>query len=131
MAANDSIDNRIVYVVSDDAAICDSIAALLTASRIRTHTYTSGDAFLRHYVPSAGGCLLLDGSLRAAEAARLLTDLRQLNSRLPVVLMTEDAELVDANLRSRADAPHLLLKPFSESTLLGCVQACHDAQAAA
>lgn len=128
--ATDGTEDRIVYVIDDDTAVCDSIAMLLTASNIRVATFTNGGAFLQHYVPKRGDCLLLDASLPALAAARLLGELRQRDYLLPVVLMTEDAALVDAASHSHASAPRLLLKPFSERSLLGCVRACRIEPAA-
>ncbi len=54
------IDRPVVFVVDDDEAVRDSLAALLESAGLPVVVFASGKVFLAAYDPRQRGCLLLD-----------------------------------------------------------------------
>ena len=117
-----------VYVVDDDDAVQDSLAALLEPEGFAVTLFPSADAFLegleaRH--PGDGGpvCLLLDLHMPGKGGQELLEILVARESGIPVVVMTGNA---DEKSRSRAlgtGAMAFLEKPVDADVLIDTIKA--------
>ncbi len=117
-----------VYVVDDDDAVRDSLAALLEPEGFAVTLFPSADAFLeglgeRHLRGSGPACLLLDLHMPGKGGQELLEILIARESRIPVVVMTGNA---DAKSRSRAlntGAMAFLEKPVDADILIDTIKA--------
>ncbi len=52
-----------VFIVDDDAAICEGLSNLLDSVGIVTEQYASAEAFWESWSDSRAGCMLLDARL--------------------------------------------------------------------
>lgn len=112
-----------VYVVDDDNAVRDSLAALLEPEGFVVKLYSSVDDFLESLDedhPGDGGraCLLLDLHMPGRGGQELLDMLIKRNSPLPVVVMTGNT---DEKTRSQAlskGAVAFLEKPVEADRLI-------------
>ena len=111
---------RIVHVVDDDAAVRESLEALLLVAGFEVATYGSAEEF----VERAGdwqGCLLLDVNMPGMSGLELLERLTAEGAGTAVVLLTASR---DERLRERAralGARGFLTKPVTGAALLAAI----------
>jgi two-component system, LuxR family, response regulator FixJ len=110
-----------VYIVDDDAAVCDSLRVLLEACGFAVRTYGGADAFLAA-VAELWGCVLTDVRMPHIDGLELQKRLREAGSRLPVIVMTGQGDIPAAVNAMKAGAVDFLEKPFDDETLLGAVR---------
>jgi two-component system, LuxR family, response regulator FixJ len=112
---------RLVGVVDDDTAVCDSLRFLLEAAGFAVVTYRSAVRFLAAPDADDIACLLLDQHMPEASGLDLLRHLNHAGRKLPVALMTgsPSAQLVQAALA--LGAVSVLEKPLTEHALFGFV----------
>ena len=55
-----SLDQALIHIVDDDAALRRSLEFLLDSVGWRTQAHASAEAFLAAYQPGEPGCLVLD-----------------------------------------------------------------------
>jgi two-component system response regulator FixJ len=115
-----------VYVVDDDEAVRDSLAALLEPEGFVVSTFPSADEFLkgleeRPTPPGSRACLLLDLHMPGKGGHELLEFVTRHEKSLPVIIMTGNA---DERTRSRAiakGAANFLEKPVDADHLIAAL----------
>jgi two-component system, LuxR family, response regulator FixJ len=112
---------EMVHVVDDDVAIRDSLQVLLESSCFAVRTYASASAFLAA-ATSLGGCVLTDVRMPEIDGLELQLRLAQQDLRLPVIVMTGQADIPIAVRAMKAGAVDFLEKPFSDEQLLEAVR---------
>ena len=110
-----------VFIVDDDAAVCDSIKELVESVGLRAESFASGQAFLDHYQPEHSGCLVLD--VRMAEMSGLLLQekLNALGASIPVIIITGHADVPMAVHALKAGAVDFVQKPYRNQLLLDSI----------
>ena len=110
-----------VFIVDDDAAVCDSIQELVESVGLRAESFASGQAFLDHYQPEHSGCLVLD--VRMAEMSGLLLQekLNALGASIPVIIITGHADVPMAVHALKAGAVDFVQKPYRNQLLLDSI----------
>jgi two-component system response regulator FixJ len=119
---------RIVHVVDDDAAVRDSLRALLESCGLRVRDYASGAEFLAESPRSAFDCVLLDIHMPGMSGLDLL-DILHRRAAMPAVIVITGRG--DAGLRNRAQeagAMAVFDKPLDEDLLLGAIEAAWQRQ---
>ena len=111
----------VVHVVDDDAAVRESLEALLAVSGFDVVTHDSAEAFLEHAQHDLH-CLIVDINMPGMGGLGLL---ERLDGGLdaPVVVLTATR---DARIRARAralGAGEILSKPVAKDALLSAVTA--------
>jgi two-component system response regulator FixJ len=109
-----------VHVVDDDAAVRDSLQLLLEASGLPVQTYGSANEFLGAAAGLAG-CVLTDVRMPDIDGLELQRRLNERGIRLPVIVMTAQADVPLAVRAMKAGAVDFLEKPFSDDALLNAV----------
>lgn len=112
--------DAIVHVVDDDAAVRESLEALLLVAGFEVATHDSAEAFLER-VAAPEGCLLLDLNMPGMSGLELLEKLRRDGVGTPVVILTANR---DERLRERAcelGAAGFLTKPVTEAALVAAI----------
>lgn len=120
--------DTIVHVVDDDAAVRESLEALLLVAGFEVVTHDSAEAFLER-VPAPEGCLLLDLNMPGMSGLELLEKLRREGDETPVVILTANR---DARVRERArelGVAGFLTKPVTEAALIAAITASTGAEA--
>lgn len=115
-------DNPVVFVVDDDAAICESLRLLIGDIGLEVRTFTSAGQFLAHYDPTQGGCLVLDVRMSGTSGLELQAKLRDLGWRIPLIIITGHGDVPMAVEAMKAGALDFLEKPFRDQVLLDSIQ---------
>ena len=112
----------IVHVVDDDEAVRDSVAFLLRSAQIEVEVYESAVAFLGK-AASATGCVVTDMRMPEMSGIDLVRRLKELGTKLPVIVMTGHGDVQLAVEAMKAGAVDFIEKPFDEATMLTAVRA--------
>jgi two-component system response regulator FixJ len=113
-------DGRVVAVVDDDAAVCDSTRLLLEVYDFAVRTYQSGVDFLADDPEVA--CLIVDYQMPDLDGLQFVSELRRRGSRVPTIMITATT---DPTVEGRAAAlgiKRVLKKPLSNGVLLGAIR---------
>ena len=122
--------NATVYIVDDDAAVCEATAWLLRTRRVMSETFGSAEAFdqlaiqLRIKGVQAPSCVLLDMRLGGLSGLGMFDKLIDygLLPTLPVIFLTGHADVrtaVDAVKRGAFD---FCEKPFGDNALVDRIE---------
>ena len=120
-----------IFVVDDDDAVRESLAALLETAGYPTETYTSGTAFLEALDAGAGACVVLDIRMPGADGLEVQRRLNARGAPLPVVIVTGHGDVAMAVQAMRAGAVDFIEKPVARDRLLESVARAVDAGRAA
>jgi FixJ family two-component response regulator len=110
-----------VFIVDDDAAVCDSIQELVESVGLRAETYASGQAFLDHYQLDRPGCLVLDVRMAKMSGLVLQEKLNTLGASIPVIIITGHADVPMAVNALKAGAVDFVQKPYRNQLLLDSI----------
>ncbi|HUN98367.1 MAG TPA: response regulator [Bradyrhizobium sp.] len=106
-------ESRVVAVVDDDVAVCDSTQILLEIHGFVVRTYQSGAAFLQEQ--PAISCLVVDYHMPGLNGLEVVAELRRRGSSIPVIMITARA---DAGIEAQAaqlGIKKVLQKPMGTS----------------
>jgi FixJ family two-component response regulator len=103
-------------LVEDDDDVRTAVGRLLRSMGHRVLAYASAEAFDAN--PDALDCLILDIRLPGVTGVEFRDRLRE--TRLPVVLITGESSLPEAERAATACAP-LLAKPFRDDDLIAAI----------
>ncbi|WP_440996662.1 response regulator transcription factor [Arhodomonas sp. SL1] len=110
-----------VFVVDDDPDVRDSLALLLSAVGRPVETWASADEFLAECDPERPGCLILDVRLPGMNGLTAHGELARRGFHLPVIFISGHGDIPMAVRAVRNGALDFLEKPFSEQSVLDCV----------
>jgi two-component system response regulator FixJ len=113
---------NVVHVVDDDEAVRDSVAFLLRSAQLEVEVYESAVAFLGK-AAGAAGCVVTDIRMPEMSGIDLMRRLKELGTRLPVIVMTGHGDVPLAVEAMKAGAVDFIEKPFDEATMLTAVRA--------
>ena len=111
-------DQRLVYLVDDDAAIRRSVGFMLKTSGHRVEPYDSGNELLRNCAKLDEGCILLDIRMPGMDGLEVQQALQKKGVSLPVIIMTGHGDVALAVRAMKAGAVDFIEKPFGKETLL-------------
>jgi two-component system response regulator TtrR len=107
-----------VYVVDDDEAVRDSIAALVRGAGYEVRAFATGEEFLEQLSPAQAGCLLLDVRMPGISGMELHKELNDRCASLSIVFISGHADVSIAVSAIKNGAHDFIEKPFNPSTLL-------------
>ncbi|MEQ8268980.1 MAG: response regulator FixJ [Parvibaculum sp.] len=107
-----------VFIVDDDAAVRDSLRALLESAGFRVEDFASAAAFLDSSTPERQGCLVVDIRMPDMDGLELQEELIRRRIALPAIVMTGHADVPLAVRAMKAGAVDFIEKPFKEEVLL-------------
>lgn len=114
-----------VHVIDDDAAVRESLEALLLVAGYPVETYPSAEAYLA-VADAARGCLLLDIHMPGMGGLGLMQALAGRRPMVPVLVLTASR---DEHLHQRAlslGARALLTKPVPQAILFDALQSIRE-----
>jgi FixJ family two-component response regulator len=88
---SEATDSReaIVHIVDDDVEMRNAWAEMLLGPGQRTHTYASGEEFLKAYDDETHGCLILDMLFKVGMSGlALLNAMKEKRITLPTIVLT-------------------------------------------
>ncbi|MEE8350611.1 MAG: response regulator transcription factor [Rhodospirillales bacterium] len=112
----------IVFVVDDDAAVRDSLKALLESADLTAEVYSAGQEFLDSHDTDRGRCLLLDVQMPDMNGLELQQKLADNGSSLPVIIITGHGDVPIAVKALKAGAIDFIEKPFTDDVILSGVR---------
>lgn len=113
---------HVIHVIDDDAAVRDALCFALAAAGLPVRAHASATRFLAEAAGLAG-CVLTDVRMPDMDGLDLQRRLLALGARLPVVIMTGQADIPLAVRAMKEGAVDFLEKPPDEARLLAAVRA--------
>jgi len=110
-----------VFVVDDDQAMRESMAALTETVGLNVRTYGDGQAFLNSYDPNVPGCLVLDVRMPEMNGLDVRKTLTARGYSIPTVFVTGHGDIQMAVEAMRAGAVDFIEKPFRAQALLDSI----------
>lgn len=111
-----------VFIVDDDASICEGLSNLLDSVGIHAECFSSSEEFRDRMDRSRSGCLLLDARLPGVSGVEFQEELTTLGIGLPVIFMTAHGDIPMVRKVMKAGAIEFLTKPFQKEELLHAVE---------
>jgi len=121
IASISNTTNDTIYIVDDDANVCDGFRAVLEDAGHTVEIYPSCEAFLAAYQPGRGGCLLIDAYLPGMSGLELLHRLRDGGDQLPAIMITGNSDVQMAVEAMKVGASDFIEKPIGGPELLASV----------
>jgi FixJ family two-component response regulator len=106
-----------VFVVDDDPAARESVAALVESLGGRATAFASGEEFLRDFEASVPSCLVADLRLGGMSGLDLKRELVHRGIALPVIVISAYADVPVTVEAMRSGVVTLLKKPYSRTEL--------------
>jgi FixJ family two-component response regulator len=125
MTARPEIGIRVseaVFIVDDDAAICEGLCNLFESVGIRAEAYPSAEAILQNWSDFNAGCMLLDARLPGMSGVEFQEQMRKLGIRIPVIFMTAHGDIPMVRKVMKTGAVEFLTKPFQKEELLRAIE---------
>lgn len=110
-----------IYIVEDDAAVLDSLDALLSAHGFDTILCNSAERLLEILDTGKHACIVLDLNLPGMSGLDLLDRLNGMEARAPVVILTAHGDVPTAVKAMRAGAIDFVEKPAEVDQLLTAI----------
>ena len=111
-----------VYVVDDDKAVRDSLRWLIESVDLTVKTFSNGQELLDNFNENEISCLVLDVRMPGISGLDLQQRLKNLNSKVPVIIVTGHADVPMAIQAMKAGAFDFIEKPYSDQLLLERIQ---------
>ena len=115
-----------VFVVDDDAAARDSIAALVKANGVRVQSFASALDFLEAYDGATPGCVIADVRMPGMSGLELQATLHERGLELPMIVVTGHGDVSTAVHAMRQGAVTFLEKPCRTDELWANIQGALD-----
>ena len=84
---------RTIYVVDDDPASRESIAAIAQSLGVQVLTFSSGEAFLAQCTAEQAGCVVLDVRMPGMSGHEVYETMRARNIPRPVIMVTAHGDI--------------------------------------
>lgn len=110
-----------VHVVDDEAAMRNSLRALLESAALEVCVYESAESFLESLGPPRHGCLLTDLRMPGMSGIDLLRHLRAIGNNMPAIIISGNADVPAVVQLMKLGAIDMLEKPFDHTALLDVV----------
>lgn len=114
-----------VFVVDDDAAVREALAALFQSVGLQVKTFASAQEFLQAKLPDCPSCLVLDVRLPGVSGLDFQSELLKADVQVPIIFMTGHGDIPMTVRAMKAGAVEFLTKPFRDQAMLEAVQLAH------
>jgi len=117
------IDRSLVSVVDDDESVRESLPDLLRELGFAVQAFSSAEEFLASDALILTRCLILDIAMPGMSGLDLQRELTRRGQEIPIIFITAHG---DETVRPRVigqGAVECLFKPFSDTALLGALNA--------
>jgi RNA polymerase sigma factor (sigma-70 family) len=112
-----------VFVVDDDASVCDSLRCLLESAGFAVETYGAAEEFLCNVGSTRRGCLLLDMRMPGMDGLQLQRHMAEHRMYLPIIILTAYADVPMAVKALQGGAVDFVEKPYEEEDLIRRIEA--------
>ena len=115
-----------VFIVDDDSAVRETLAALFESVGLQAKAFASAQEFLQTKLPDCPSCLVLDIRLPGMSGLDFQSALQKANVQAPVIFMTGHGDIPMSVRAMKAGAVEFLTKPFRDQDMLDAVQLAHS-----
>jgi len=112
----------VVFVADDDSAVRQSLDSLIRSVGLRVETFASAHEFLRHKLPDAPACLVLDVRMPGQSGLELQRQLAAEDRTIPIVFITGHGDIPMSVRAMKAGAVEFLTKPFRDQDLVEAIR---------
>lgn len=109
-------------IVEDDAAVAESLVALLASWGFDCRVYASAEACLAAGAEAAADCLLVDVRLPGMDGLALVAALRELGVATPAIMVTGHGDVAMAVRALQNGAQDFIEKPFIDADLVARIR---------
>lgn len=110
-----------VYIVDDDGASRQSIAAMLRSVGYSVEQFDSGTALLDRAAQGLSGCIILDVRMPGVSGLEVQKRLAAMDITTPVIVISGFADIAMAVQAMKANAFEFLTKPFRDQDLFDAI----------
>jgi len=107
-----------VFIVSDDAAVQDSLSELVASAGLRAEAFPSLEIWRKGVDPEQRGCLVLDARTHDFSAPRQLAWFASVCATRPVLLLIDRGDVPGAVRAIRDGATDVVEKPYRDEQIL-------------
>jgi two-component system response regulator FixJ len=118
-----------IVVIDDDAAVRDSLAAMLEAEGFAVESFGDARSFLAAYRPLASGCYLIDVRMPGMDGLVLLAELARRPDAAPAIMITGHGDVPMAVEAMKIGAVDFIEKPFAPEVILTSIRTALAGQA--
>ena len=111
-------EDPLVYVVDDDASVCQSLTWLIESVGIKVETFPSAAEFLKRHPHDGPACLVLDVRMPGLSGFDLQNQLAAAGRVIPIIFITGHGNVSMSVRAMKAGAVDFIEKPFEDQTLL-------------
>lgn len=115
-------ESQNIYILDDDEAVRESLAALLEIHGYNTRSFSTATAFLEILPAPEADCLLLDVRLPDMDGLEVLKKLSVQTPSLPVIMITGHGDVPMAVEALHAGASDFIEKPFDDHKLVDAMK---------
>ena len=113
--------DHIVFIVDDDARICEALSVLLSTFDLRTVTFGSAAEYMAYPKPDVPACLILDVELPDMNGLNLQSQTAQAGHP-QIVFITGHGDIPTSVRAMKGGAVDFLTKPVREADLMRAVR---------
>jgi FixJ family two-component response regulator len=109
----------VVYVIDPDRQLTTRLMTLFERTGYKAVNYSSAEEFLQaEQQPARYGCVVSEMKLPGVDGLGLLTKLREMDCRLPLIILTGDSDVSHAVNALQNKVSDYLVKPVIERELI-------------
>jgi FixJ family two-component response regulator len=116
-------ERPLIAVVDDDESVRESLPDLLRVFGFAARAFASAEEFLASGCVGEARCLILDIAMPGMSGQDLQHELAQRRQAVPIVFITAHGDEALRPHMLEQGAVDCLFKPFSDTALLGAIQA--------
>ena len=121
MSDGDAHNERLVFVIDDDASVRSALRDLFESVGLKVVLFNSPGEFLGYKIPDTSCCIVLDVRLPEMSGLKLQEALAKAEVEVPIVFLTAHGDIEMAVAAMKAGAVDFLVKPFRTQALLDAV----------
>jgi len=111
----------LVCIIEDELSVRESLSDLLESMGLKAEAFASADEFLAKSFSEVPSCLVLDIQLPGISGLDLQQQLRNGETKIPIVFVTGYGDIPTSVRAMKAGAIEFLTKPFRDQDLLTAV----------
>jgi FixJ family two-component response regulator len=113
----------VVYVIDDGTGIRQALSRLFRSVGLRAELFASANELRQRELPSVPSCIVLDVRLPGLSGFELHAELTKANIHIPIVFLTEYADVPMSVRAMKSGAVDFLTKPYRDQEMLDAVSA--------
>jgi FixJ family two-component response regulator len=111
-----------VFIIDDDDRMRSATQRLLKTVGLHSESFATPQAFLRHKLPDAPSCLVLDVRLPGMSGLDVQRKLNEMGVHIPIIFITGHGDIPMTVKAMKLGAVEFLTKPYRDQDLLDAIQ---------